>query len=55
MLFKKEALVKRSMQIQYNPDHTKRQITFQEQEELMENSSKIIRLNRRIRKTVKFL
>lgn len=55
MLLKKEALVKRSMEIQFNPDHSKRVVSWAEDEELRSNTSKIIGLNRRIRRTVKFL
>ncbi|HET8685604.1 MAG TPA: hypothetical protein VFM18_02930 [Methanosarcina sp.] len=54
MLLKKESLVKRCMEIQYNPDMTKRNISYEEDMEIRSNVSKIIGLNRRIRPTVKY-
>lgn len=54
MLLKKESLVKRCMEIQYNIDMSKRNISYEEDLELRSNVSKIIGLNRRIRPTVKY-
>lgn len=55
MLKKKESLVKRSMEIQYNPDMSKKNMSREDEDELTANVSKIIRLNRRLRSTVKFI
>lgn len=55
MLQKKEALVARCMSIQFNPDMTKRSLSREENLELNSNVSKIIGLNRRIRRTVRFI
>lgn len=55
MLRKKESLVARCMSIQFNSDMTKRVLSRDENLELSSNVSKIIGLNRRIRRTVRFI